>query len=48
MALLHPSDHSSSVPGKETTRHPRICLLSGFAFIIGTALLVHLVFNALI
>ena len=47
MALLHPSDHLSSAGQRETTKHPMICVASGFAFLIGTALLVHIVFTAL-
>ena len=52
MALLDPSDdtfarHASS-DRQEPTTHPRLCLLGGFGFIIGTALLVHVVFNVLI
>jgi len=43
VALIHPTDNV----GKETTKHPRVCLAAGFAVIIGAALLVHLVFSAL-
>lgn len=46
MAMLRLHD---SVPGADRNRlHPAIGLLGGFGFIVGTALAVHVVFNALI
>jgi hypothetical protein len=51
MALLDPADDRSAHPHRpahEPTRHPMICLAGGFGFIIGAALIVHVVFNALI
>lgn len=51
MALLDPSNDTftpSSPSKQEPTTHPRLCLLGGFAFIIATALAVHVVFNVLI
>jgi hypothetical protein len=32
----------------ETTKHPGICLFAFFFFLVGTALLVHVVFQALL
>lgn len=50
MALLDPADHDR-LPRRsdeqDTTTHPRLCLLGGFAFIMVTALVVHYGFNAL-
>lgn len=49
MALIHPSDHRSPAGQQETTtKHPMICLAGGFAFIVGAALLVHMVFGVLL
>lgn len=52
MALIDPSDDTFarhvSPDQQQPTTHPRLCLLGGFGFIIGTALLVHVVFNVLI
>lgn len=49
MALLDPTDlgRSNGDAHGPTTR-PRLCLLAGFGFIVGTALLVHIAFNALV
>lgn len=52
MALIDPSNdtfarHSSSDRQQPTT-HPRLCLLGGFAFIVATALAVHVVFNVVV
>ncbi|MES2860781.1 MAG: hypothetical protein V4701_04880 [Pseudomonadota bacterium] len=53
MALLG-SAHRISVAGASARSspqrklHPSICLLTGFGFIVGSALAVHVVFNALI
>lgn len=46
MALIHPTDNVGS-SHKETTKHPGICLAAMFALIVGSALGVHLLFNAL-
>lgn len=53
MALLHPEDRFSTVRTRHRTApkggiHPSICLISGFGFIIASALAVHVIFNALI
>lgn len=52
MAMLDPADGRSAPsrpsPSEAPTRHPMICLAGGFGFIIGAALLVHLVFNAIV
>ncbi|WP_396594252.1 hypothetical protein [Brevundimonas sp. R86498] len=53
MALLHPEDRFSTVRTRNRTTakggiHPAICLLSGFGFIVASALAVHVIFNALI
>lgn len=52
MALLDPADHGSAAPrtsqGEAPTKHPMICLAGGFGFIVAAALVVHLVFNALV
>lgn len=47
MALTHPTSRPS-VPLSKRKFHPALCLAAGFGFIIGTALLVHLVFNLVI
>ena len=52
MALLDTAHRVSTVraPSKRFTEreiHPAICLLTGFGVIIGTAGLVHVVFNDL-
>lgn len=52
MALLDPADHGSAAPrtsqGEAPTKHPMICLAGGFGFIVAAALVVHLVFNAIV
>ncbi len=52
MALLDPVDtlsaNSRNAPKEAPTKHPMICLAGGFGFIIVAALVVHLVFNALV
>lgn len=51
MALLDPTDHgrnSYRSGDQQPTTKPRLCLAAGFAFLVGTALVVHFVFNALI
>lgn len=52
MALLDPVDNRSVTPRapqtEGPTKHPMICLAGGFGFIIVAALVVHLVFNALV
>lgn len=51
MALLDPSDDAFAhrAPSEhQPTTHPRLCLLSGFAFIVAVALAVHVVFNVLV
>ncbi len=47
MALIHLSDRVSTHKA-ERKLHPALCLAGGFGFIVGGALLVHVVFNALI
>ena len=52
MAMVHPTrelshDRSDAMTDGKT-RHPMLCLAGGFGLIIGAALLVHVVFNALI
>lgn len=47
MALIHPAHHAS-VPLSKRKIHPAVCLAAGFGFIMGSALLVHLVFNLLV
>ena len=50
MALRHSAHRASTVHPATGERklHPAIGLLGGFGFIVGAALLVHFVFNALI
>lgn len=52
MALLDPADHGSAAPrtspSEAPTRHPMLCLAGGFGFIVAAALLVHLIFNAVV
>lgn len=47
MALTHPPSRTS-VPLSKRKFHPALCLLTGFAFIVGLAVLVHLLFNLFI
>lgn len=44
MALTHPTLRNS-VPLTKRKFHPAVCLLSGFAFIIASGVLVHLLFK---
>lgn len=44
MALTHPTLRDSR-PLSKRKLHPAVCLLSGFAFIIASAVLVHLLFR---
>jgi hypothetical protein len=50
VALIHPSDDRTAHRSGEhqPTTKPRLCLAAGFGFIVGVALLVHYVFNALV
>lgn len=52
MALLDPADGLSATPrtsqSEAPTKHPMICLAGGFGFIVAAALVVHLVFNAVV
>jgi hypothetical protein len=51
MALLDPSDDPfvRRTPSEhQRTNHPFMCLMGGFAFIVGAALAVHVVFNVLV
>lgn len=50
MALLDPVDglNATEFRSEAPTKHPGVCLAGGFAFLVGTALLVHLIFTALI
>ena len=45
MALI---DDPKSPLARREGPHPAVCLLAGFAFIIGAALVVHFLFNAAI
>lgn len=50
MALLDPTDHgrtSYRYGDHQPTTRPRLCLAAGFAFLVGTALIFHFLFNAL-
>lgn len=50
MALLDPTDHtrlSHRAGEHQPTTKPRLCLIAGFGFIVATALVFHVVFNAL-
>lgn len=51
MALLDPADDRSAPHGSgsphQPTKHPMVCLVAGFGFIILAASVVHVVFNAL-
>lgn len=44
MALIHPASRAS-IPLTKRKIHPAVCLVSGFGFIVGAALAVHVVFN---
>ncbi len=44
MALVHPTSRTH-VPLTKRKFHPAVCLATGFGFIIGAALTVHVVFN---
>jgi hypothetical protein len=44
MALIHPTVRNSE-PLTKRKFHPAVCLLSGFAFIIASGVLVHLLFR---
>lgn len=44
MALTHPTPRNS-LPLSKRKFHPAVCLLTGFGFIIATAVLVHLMFR---
>ena len=44
MALIHPASRAS-VPLTKRKFHPAVCLATGFGFIVGAALSVHVVFN---
>lgn len=51
MALLDPTDHtrlSHRSSDHQPTTKPILCLIGGFGFIIATALVFHVVFNALV
>ena len=52
MALLDPADHGSAAhrpsSSEAPTKHPMICLAGGFGFFVAAALVVHLVFNAIV
>jgi len=49
MAILHPDDTDFAPvrEQRETTNHPRVCLLAMALLLIGTALLVHFAFKFL-
>ncbi len=47
MALIHPASRAS-IPLSKRKFHPAVCLATGFGFIVGAALLVHVVFNLLV
>ena len=50
MALLDPTNHdtgSHRAGDHQPTTKPILCLLSGFAFLVATAVGFHFVFNAL-
>jgi len=47
MALTHPTPRNS-LPLSKRKLHPAVCLLTGFGFIIASALLVHLLFKLLV
>ncbi|MBB5744581.1 hypothetical protein [Brevundimonas variabilis] len=47
MALIHPAARPS-MPLSKRKFHPALCLLTGFVFILGLGLLVHLVFNLVV
>jgi len=47
MALIHPT-RRTRVPLTKHRIHPALCLATGFAFIVGSALLVHVLFNLIV
>jgi hypothetical protein len=49
MALLDPTDHTTHNAGEHRpTTRPRLCLLSGFAFMLAMGLGFHYLFTALL
>ena len=47
MAMIH-SPSRTPVPLSKRKFHPALCLVAGFAFIVGLGVLVHLLFNLVV
>ena len=48
MALIDPTQPVSRRNSRDETKHPGVCLLGLFTVIVGSALGVHLIFQALL